>query len=99
VSLSKNLPFPSWTPKSVKGMFMIGYYQRVIMRFVWNEGTDANQISTRFQAQFGRHADKLRTVRFWITEVRFDHQDIENEIRTGRRPLDDLDAKFLAIFG
>jgi hypothetical protein len=45
--------------------------QRVIIRFLWNEGIDVNQIAARLQAQFGEHAHKLRTVRFLIAEVRF----------------------------
>jgi hypothetical protein len=36
-------------------------------------------------------------VQFWITEVRLGRQDLHDEIRTGRPPLDDLDAKILAI--
>jgi hypothetical protein len=50
---------------------MMEYDQRVIIRFLWNEGIDANQITVRFQTQFDEHAYKLRTVRFWIAEVRF----------------------------
>jgi hypothetical protein len=38
-----------------------------------------------------------RTVRFWIAEVRFDRQELHDEIRTGRRRLDDVDDKILAI--
>jgi hypothetical protein len=36
-------------------------------------------------------------IRFWIAEVRFGRQDLHDEIRTGKSPLDDLDAKILAI--
>jgi hypothetical protein len=37
-------------------------------------------------------------VQFWITEVRLGRQDLHDKIRTGRPPLDDLDAKIPAIF-
>jgi hypothetical protein len=36
-------------------------------------------------------------VRFWIAEVQSGRQDLYDEIRTGRLPLDDLDAKIMAI--
>jgi hypothetical protein len=78
------------------------YGQKVIIRFLSNEEIAANEITTRFQAQFAEHAYKLRTVRFWIDEVRcgsvrFGRQGLHHEIRTGRRPLDDVDANILAI--
>jgi hypothetical protein len=83
--------------KSVKDLFMMEYDQRMIIQFLWNEGIDANQITARLQAQFGEHAYKFRTVRFWIAEVRLGRQDFHDEIRTGISPLDDLDAKTFAI--
>jgi hypothetical protein len=92
--------------KSIKGTFRMKYDQRVIIRFLWKEGIDAHEIIHRLQEQFGEHAYKLRTVRFWITEIRLGRQDLHDEIRIGRLPLDDLDdlndlddldAKILAI--
>jgi hypothetical protein len=76
---------------------MMEYDQRMIIRFFWNEGIDANQITAKFQTQFCEHAYKLRTVRFWIAEVRFGRQDLHDKICTGRPPLDDLNAKILSI--
>jgi hypothetical protein len=35
------------------------YDQRVIIKFVWNEGSDASQIAARLQAQFAEHAYQL----------------------------------------
>jgi hypothetical protein len=81
----------------VKGPFMMQHDQRVIIRFLSNEEIADDEITTRLQAQFVEHAYKLRTVRFWIGEVQFGRQDLHDEIRTGRPPLDDIDAKFLAI--
>jgi hypothetical protein len=63
--------FPFWTLKFVQSPFMMEYDQRVIIRFLSNEGIAADEIITRLQAQFAEHAHKLRTVRFWIGEVRF----------------------------
>jgi hypothetical protein len=88
--------FPFWTVKFVEGLFMMDCDQRVVIRFLWNYGIDAKQITARPQAQFGEHAYKLRTVGFWIAEVRFGRQDLHDEIRTRRSRIDDLDAKILA---
>jgi hypothetical protein len=73
------------------------YDQRVIIRFLSNEAIAADEITTRFQIQFAGHAYKLRTGRFWISEVQFGRQDLHDEIRTGRPPLYDVNAKILAI--
>jgi hypothetical protein len=72
------------------------YDQRVIIRFLWNKRTDAHEITHRLQTQFDEHVYTLRTVRFWIIDARLSRQDLHDEIRTGRLPLDDLDAKILA---
>jgi hypothetical protein len=73
------------------------YDQRVIIRFLWNEGIDVDKITHRIHAQFGEYVHKLQTVRFWIAEVRLVHQDLHNESCAGILPLDDLDAKILVI--
>jgi hypothetical protein len=49
----------------------------------------------RLQAQFDEHVHQFPTVQFWIIEVRFNHQDVHDDIRTGRSPLDDPDATIL----
>jgi hypothetical protein len=71
--------------------------QRVIIKFLWNERVDARQIVVRLQEQFVEHAYRLRIVEFWITEIWCGHQDLHDEIHSGRPPLDDLDGKILAI--
>jgi hypothetical protein len=83
--------------KSVKDPSMMEYDQRVIIRFLSNEGIPADEIATSFQAKFAEHAYKLKNIRFWIGEVQFGRQDLHDEIRTGRPPLYDVNAKILAI--
>jgi hypothetical protein len=73
------------------------YDQILIIRFLWNDGIDVHEIIHRLQTQFNEHAYALRTVRFWIAEVRLGRQGLHDEIRTGRSPLDDLDTKILDI--
>jgi hypothetical protein len=73
------------------------YDQKVIIKFLWNERADARQIETRLQALFAEHGCRLRTVQFWITEIRRGRQDLHDEIRSGRPPLDDLDEKILTV--
>jgi transposase len=58
--------------------------QRVIIKFLFNEGADAPQISERLRAQFHGDAYALRTLQFWITELRLGREDLHDEPRTGR---------------
>jgi hypothetical protein len=89
--------FSLWTLKSVKSTFGMEHDQRVIIKFLWNERVDARQIADRLQAQFVEHAYQLRTVQFWITEIRVGRQDLDDKIRNGRLPLNDLDDEISAI--
>jgi hypothetical protein len=73
------------------------YDQRMIIRFLWNEKINVHEITHRFQTHFGEHAYALRIIQFWIAEVWLGRQDLHDEIRIGRLPLDDLDAKILTI--
>jgi hypothetical protein len=43
-------------------MLRIKYDQRAITKILLNEGADARDNADRLQAQFGKHAYKLRTI-------------------------------------
>jgi hypothetical protein len=62
-----------------------------------NREADARGTADSLQTQFDEHVYKFRTVQFWIAEVRLGGQDLDDEIRTGRSPLDDFDVKILVI--
>jgi hypothetical protein len=65
----------------------------VIVKFLHDEKADVHDIAQRLQAEFAQDAYALRTVQFWIGEVRRGRQDIHGENCMGRPLLDDLDAK------
>jgi hypothetical protein len=71
--------------------------QRLIIKFLWNDGINASQNASRLQAQFTEYDYQLRTVQFSITEIQRGRQHLHDEIRSGRPLLDDLDGKILAI--
>jgi hypothetical protein len=71
--------------------------QKVIIKFLSNDGVNTRQIAARLQAQFAEYDYQFRTVQFWITEIRGGRQDLHDEMRSGRPPLDDLDGNILAI--
>jgi hypothetical protein len=72
-------------------MFRMEHDQKMIIKFLLNERSDARDIADRLQAQFGKHAYKLWIVQFWITKVWLGRQDLHDKIRTRRSLLDDLD--------
>jgi hypothetical protein len=49
------------------------------------------------QEQFAEYDYQLQTVQFWITDIWCGHQDLHDEICSGKPPLDDLDSKNLTI--
>jgi hypothetical protein len=73
------------------------YDQRVIIKFLWNDGADARKIADTLWEQFAEYCYQPRTVRFWIAEIGRCRQDLHDEIRSGRPPLEDLDSKIMEI--
>jgi hypothetical protein len=52
------------TVKDVTLAILMEYEQRVIIKFLFNEGPDARQIAERLRAQFHEDAYALRAVQF-----------------------------------
>jgi hypothetical protein len=97
VNLEK-LIFASEPLTSVNDPLGTEYDQSLTIKFLGKERTDSRQIAARLQTRLAEHAYQLGIVQFWITDIRRSRQDLDNEIRIGRPPLDDLDGKILAIF-
>jgi hypothetical protein len=66
----------------------------MIIGFLYNEGADTHDITQRLQAQFSQNVYALRTVQFWIGEVRRDCHDLHDENRMGDLLLMILIQKF-----
>jgi hypothetical protein len=56
--------------RDVAPAILMEYEQRLTIKFLFNEGADARQIAERVRAQFHEGAYVLRTVQFWITDLR-----------------------------
>jgi hypothetical protein len=69
------------------------YEQRLIIKFLFNEGDNAHQIAERLIVQFHEDAYALRTVPFWITELRRGREDLHDEPRTGRPLAENFPTK------
>jgi transposase len=81
------------TLNDVKLDILMEYEQGVIVRFLLNEGSDTRQIAEGLRAKFHEDAYPLRTVQFWIMEVRLGREDLHDEPRMGRPSAEDLTAK------
>jgi hypothetical protein len=72
------------------------FEQRVIIRFLFKEGVDANYIHTRLLAQFEDEASSLRSVQCWRQNVRQGRELMNDEPRSRRPPVDFLDIQILS---
>jgi hypothetical protein len=66
------------TLKDVKIYISMEYDQRLILKFLFNEGCDANQIVERLEAQFHEDAYSSRSVQFWIGEIKRGREDLHD---------------------
>jgi hypothetical protein len=71
--------------------------QRVIIRFLCKQGIPAEDIHPRFEAQFGEDTYGPRRVRQWCQYVWQGREDLHDEVRLGRPPIEFLDIRILAL--
>jgi transposase len=62
--------------------------QKIIIIFVTNENMDAHEILAKLQAHVEDKEYALRTVRFWMGEIRGGREELPDEHRSGRPRLD-----------
>jgi hypothetical protein len=72
------------------------FEQRVIIRFLFKENLDANDIHTRLLAQLGDEDDSLRSVQRWYQYVRQGRELMHHEPRSGTAPVDFFDIQILS---
>jgi hypothetical protein len=73
------------------------YDQSVIIRFLCKEGASPEDIHARLEAQLGDATDSERSVRQWCQYVRQGREDLHDELRSSRPPIDFLDIRILAL--
>jgi hypothetical protein len=79
---------------------MMEYGQRVIIRFLCKERFSPEYIYAHLEAQFGDTTYSEyseRSVRRWGQYVRQGREDLHDEVRSGRPPIDFLDIRILAL--
>jgi hypothetical protein len=59
------------------------YEQRVIINSLANHGLGANEMEKKLRAQFIEDAYSVRTMQFWIAEVKRGRKDLHDERRQG----------------
>jgi hypothetical protein len=73
------------------------YDRRVIIRSLCNECASPGEIHTHLEAQFEDATYNERSVRRWCQYVRQGREDLHDEVRSGRLPIDFLDIRILAL--
>jgi Mn-dependent DtxR family transcriptional regulator len=71
--------------------------QRVIIRFLCKERVSPEDILTRLEAQFGDPTSCPRSARGWCQYARQGREDLHDEVRSGRPPIDFLEIRILAL--
>jgi hypothetical protein len=73
--------------------------QRTIIKLLTKENLRAHAILAELQAGFENKVPALPTVRFWMEQVRRGPDDLHDEHRPRRPPLDDIDTQIMRILG
>jgi hypothetical protein len=54
--------------------------QRIVIKFLANDGLGADEIKAKLRAQFTEDANSLHTMQFWIVEVKRGGEDLHDEL-------------------
>jgi hypothetical protein len=73
--------------------------QRSIIKCLTKENMDAHEILAKFQAHLEDKGHALRTVRFWMGEIRRCREDLRDEHHSRRPLFDYIDTRILHILG
>jgi hypothetical protein len=71
--------------------------QGTVIQFLSKEGRLAKRFHERLQAVYSDAAYVLPSVYFWVKEVKCGREDIVDQPRPGRPPIDNLDADILCV--
>jgi transposase len=71
--------------------------QRVMIKFLANNGLGADAIEEKLRAQFAEDAYSLRTVQGWIAEVKRGREDLYDEPRPGGPLARDLTRRIQEV--
>jgi hypothetical protein len=70
--------------------------QRVIIRFLLKEKVHPTQIHKRLATQYGLETHSLGSVQYWCQLFDCGRQNLHDGPRSGRPPIDHLDAKIIS---
>jgi hypothetical protein len=85
------------TVRNVLSRQMSELEQRAVIKFLWKEGCPAIEIHERLQAVYGNAAYAPPSVDYWVKAVSCGRDDIVDQTRPGRPPIDNLDADILCV--
>jgi hypothetical protein len=71
--------------------------QKVIIRFLYKDGVSAERIHPWLEIQFREDTCTSPTVRRWCQYVQHRYEDVHDEVRFGRLPVEFLDIRIMAL--
>jgi hypothetical protein len=74
----------------------MSYEKRIIIQFLYKEKVRPTQIHRRLAAQYGLETYGLRSLQHWCQLSDCGRQNLNDDPRSGRLPIDHLDAKIIA---
>jgi hypothetical protein len=72
------------------------YQQRVIIRFLHKERVEPAEIHQRLAARPCKDLYSKRSIEWWCAQFVCGREDMEDDYRSGRPPIDHLDTKIFA---